>query len=157
MTTMERAQVLEKVREAREAGRRADLTDADLTDADLSDADLTGADLTYAELRGAELRGATLTDAILTRANLIGADLRGADLTGAVLTNAWLEGANLTTKQLLDAKGLRPGASELHRGTWDELLPINPQRRQLVEHLLNDGWNGTLREAIATVEGLAGR
>ena len=77
MTTMERAQVLEKVREAREAGRRADLTDADLTDADLSDADLTGADLTYAELRGAELRGATLTDAILTRANLIGADLRG--------------------------------------------------------------------------------
>ena len=172
MTTMTRDQVLETVREAQAAGRRADLRGANLTGVDLTGATLAGVDLTYAALTRANLAGADLTDSHLTRswlrdadltrttlthAWLCDVDLTGATLRGVDLTNAWLEDAELTTQQLLDTRGLRPWRHGLTQGTWDELLPANPEHRRLVEHLLNDGWDGTLREAIETVEGLAGR
>ena len=162
MTTMTRDQVLETVREAQVAGQRADLRDTDLRGVDLADADLTGADLTGADLTDANLTRAYLSDADLTRAYLSDADLSDADLTGATLTrtnltDADLRGAALPAKQLLDTRGLRPGGPELPRGTWGELLPSNTEQRRLVEHLLTDGWGGTLREAVETVEGLSGR
>ena len=172
MTTMTKDQVIKKVREARAAGRRADLTDAnlrgaDLTRADLTNANLRGADLTFADLAdanlpcvdltNADLRDSDLTNADLTAANLTYADLTGADLTGAILTDVWLHGAHLTAKQLLDTRGLRPGGHGLTQDTWAQLLPTNTEQRQLVEHLLRDGWKGSLREAIATAEGLSGR
>ena len=113
---MNREEVSQIVREAREEEKKPDLTGADLKWADLkwvdlkwadltgadlrwaklTGADLTGADLKWVDLRGANLRGAYLSGANLRGAYLRGAYLRGADLSGANLRGAYLSGADLS-------------------------------------------------------------
>ena len=80
----------------------ANLSGALLDDADLSYANLTGADLTHAEPVEADLRRANLSDSILT-----GAYLTGANLSEANLSRSDLRGAEVTTKQLEQAKSLQ--------------------------------------------------
>jgi hypothetical protein len=60
---MNRQEVEEIVKAAREKYERADLRDADLSGASLRNADLRGADLRGASLRNADLRGADLRGA----------------------------------------------------------------------------------------------
>ena len=95
---MNREEVLQIVREARNRDEVPDLHGADLTEVDLYGADLAGANLHGADLSGidlswADLRWADLRWAYLTRANLTRADLRGVNLAGANLIRANLAGA----------------------------------------------------------------
>lgn len=78
---MNRAEVLDIVKSAREKVETPDLRGADLR----------GADLTEAELVGVNLRGANLMDTYL-----MGANLSGANLQDVNLTYANLRGANLS-------------------------------------------------------------
>lgn len=75
---MNREEALQIVKEAREAGKKPDLSGADLRWANLRWADLRWANLTGADLSEADLRGADLSEADLSRANLRRADLSRA-------------------------------------------------------------------------------
>ena len=88
----------------KEAGAKADLSEANLSGANLCGAHLSGAKLTLADLCGAHLSGATLTLADLSRADLSKSDLSGADLSVANLFGAKLTGAKLTNADLSGAK-----------------------------------------------------
>lgn len=107
---------------------RFNLSEADLSETDLSEADLFGVDLSGANLSGADLRRANLTavtlsspinrtrpakltetileETVLRYADLSGTDLRDAWLNKNDLTGANLKGAQITDKQLEDAKTL---------------------------------------------------
>ena len=127
---MNREEVLDIVKSAREDNKLPDLHYADLHYADLRYADLHYADLHYADLRCA---------------NLSGADLRGADLHCADLRSADLRGANL--------HGARWGGLEIKR------LPSGPLHLTPTPegwHITLGCWNGTpdqLRDLIAQDQG----
>jgi uncharacterized protein YjbI with pentapeptide repeats len=83
---------------------------------DLTDADLTKATLTRANLNGTIMRGVILSDANLSYADLRYADLSGANLQdvdweGAILDNANFEGAQNTSKEILEGAASLKGAT----------------------------------------------
>ena len=143
---MNRDDVLEIIREARDSGktpdlrwanlRRVDLSWADLHGVDLRGADLSGADLRVADLHGGDLSGVDLRGADLSGANLCGADLHGGDLSGVDLRGADLSGANLCGADLYEAN--------LCGGLWDGLCidGIHPYRCLLAP--TPDGWEVTV-------------
>lgn len=128
---MNRDDVLEIIREARDSGKTPDLRWANLRRVDLSWVDLHGANLRRVNLSGADLRVADLSGA-----NLCGADLRGADLSGVDLRGADLREANLCGADLYEAN--------LCGGLWDGLCidGIHPYRCLLAP--TPDGWEVTV-------------
>ena len=154
---MNRDDVLQIIREARNRDEapypaKANLREADLHGADLHEADLHGADLRGAYLNGADLHGANLHVADLRWADLREANLRNADLHMADLRVANLRNANLTNTDLHSAN--------LFRGLWDGLavdglhryrclLVPTPQHWQVIIGC----WTGTNAELRALIAG----
>lgn len=105
LIAMEREEVLQIIRSAREQGeipnlRQTDLRGINLSQADLHGIDFSGVDLNEANLYRADLAEAELHEAGLHNANLVRADLRGANLILADLRGANLRGAKLSEANL---------------------------------------------------------
>lgn len=148
---MNREDVLQIIREARDRHEIPDLRRANLHGADLHGANLRGSDLRGADLDGANLCGANLRRADLDGANLRAANLRGSDLDGADLDVADLRDANLGVADLRDANlrganltGASMWGANLHLTSWEGLAidGLHPYRCLLVP--TPGGWQVTI-------------
>lgn len=109
--------ILNAVKENRDALIKADLSSANLFDADLSGVNLVGANLS-----GSDLTGTNLSSADLTKANLKGARLWHADLSNAKLIESDLTDADLWQARLNNTRLWRADISKAKSLTKQNFL-----------------------------------
>lgn len=137
---MNRDDVLEIIREARDSGKTPDLRWANLRRVDLSWADLHGVDLRGADLSGADLRVADLHGGDLSGVDLRGADLYEANLCGGLWDGLCIDGIHPYRCLLAPT----PDGWEVTVGCWSGTVT---ELRSLIAS--DDGWPEATGEQIA--------